>query len=61
MDPDYDGCASAGYRDVSLNLRVVGAAARRLGVEGHVCEVQLLLRRFAELKVRRLPPPPLAL
>ena len=38
---------------MALNLRLTGVAARELGVETHVCEVQLLLRPFAELKVRR--------
>ena len=52
MDPGYDGRASAGYRDVALNLRVGSEAAARLGVERHVCEVQLILRQFAELKAR---------
>ena len=51
LDPDYDAEESGGYRDVGLNLRVVTAETRRLGVETHVCEVQLLLRTFAELKV----------
>ena len=53
MDPDYDGRASAGYRDLALNLRVATEATARLGVGMHVCEVQLLLRRIAELKVRQ--------
>ena len=47
----YDGSETAGYRDVALNLRLCTAAALELGVELHVCEVQLLLRRFAEIKV----------
>ena len=51
LDPGYDAAASGGYRDVALNLRLTGVAARELGVETHVCEVQLLLRPFAELKV----------
>jgi hypothetical protein len=34
-----------------VNLRVVTAETRRLGVETHVCEVQLILRPIAELKV----------
>ena len=51
LDPAYDSADSAGYRDVALNLRIVSAAAQDLGVETHVCEVQLLLKSFAELKV----------
>ena len=48
-----DGAATAGYRDVALNLRLRTAAAIELGVDAHVCEVQLLLRQFAEIKVLR--------
>ena len=51
LDPGYDAQISAGYRDVGLNLRIGGTMAMELGVETHVCEVQLLLRPFAELKV----------
>jgi hypothetical protein len=40
-------------RNVALNLRIVNGEARRLGIEMHVAEVQLLLRSFAELKVCR--------
>ncbi len=52
LDPDYDAEESLGYRDVGLNLRIVTAETLGLGAEAHVCEVQLLLRQFAELKVR---------
>ncbi len=52
LDPDYDADESLGYRDVGLNLLVVTAETRLLGAEVHVCEVQLLLRQFAVLKVR---------
>ena len=51
LDPSYDAAASGGYRDVALNVRIASAAAAALGVDGHVCEVQLLLRPFAEIKV----------
>jgi hypothetical protein len=50
LDPAYDAATSGGYRDVNLNLRFASAAAARLGVEMHVCEVQLMLRVIAELK-----------
>ena len=43
--------ASGGYRDVLLNLCLVTDAARDMGVELHVCEVQLILRSFFLLKV----------
>ena len=52
LDPDYDAAVSAGYRDVGLNLRLVGSEPRSLGLHAHVCEVQLILRSFAQFKVR---------
>ena len=52
LDRDYDSAQSAGYRDVGLNLRLVGPETRSLGLHAHVCEVQLILRSFADLKVR---------
>ena len=57
LDLSYDSAQSAGYRDLSLNLRIVTGETRCLGVETHVCEVQLLLRPFAELKVTITPTP----
>jgi hypothetical protein len=54
LDPAYDPAASAGYRDVLVNLRVETAETTGLCVAGHVCEVQLILLPFAEIKV---PPP----
>jgi hypothetical protein len=51
LNPCYNAAASAGYRDVGLNLRLLDPQALGLGVETHVCEVQLLLIQFAELKV----------
>ncbi len=50
LDPKYDAALSAGYRDVAINLRMVGQEARSLNLEEHVCEVQLILKAFAELK-----------
>jgi hypothetical protein len=50
--PEYDAALSAGYRDVAVNLCLDTEETRRLGAEGHVCELQLMLRPFAELKVR---------
>ena len=43
--------ASGGYRDVLLNLCVITGAAQEMGVDRHVCEVQLILRSFFLLKV----------
>ncbi len=54
LNPAYDTAASAGYRDVLVNLRIESAETEGLCVAGHVCEVQLMLLPFAEIKV---PPP----
>ncbi len=51
LDPGYDGAESAGYRSVSLNLRIVTAETMALGVDTHVCELQLLHVSFAKIKV----------
>ena len=50
MDPAYDA-RDSGYRDVAMNLRLRSADAQRLGVDMHVCELQLLLLSLAQLKV----------
>lgn len=50
LSREYDDKESLGYRDVNINLRFNSEDSHRLGVEWHVCEVQLLLRSFAELK-----------
>ena len=51
LDETYDGAATAGYRDVSLNLRLSTADTLRLGLDGFVCELQLILIDFARIKV----------
>ena len=50
----YPAAASAGYRDVGLQLRLAGAAAEAAGPAGslHVCELQLQLLPFARAKSR---------
>lgn len=50
LHPEYDDERSAGYRDVQVNLRIDNESTRRLGIELHVCELQLVLRSFYELK-----------
>jgi len=50
LDPGYDSAQSAGYRDVSLNLRLSTPDSAGLGLDTHVCEVLLLVRGFAEIK-----------
>mmetsp|Transcript_60146 Transcript_60146/g.159854 ORF Transcript_60146/g.159854 Transcript_60146/m.159854 type:complete len:757 (+) Transcript_60146:2012-4282(+) len=51
LDPSYDAARlSGGYRDIAINLRIVNAQTMDLGIDTHVCELQLLIRPFAELK-----------
>mmetsp|Transcript_35360 Transcript_35360/g.86064 ORF Transcript_35360/g.86064 Transcript_35360/m.86064 type:complete len:1624 (-) Transcript_35360:129-5000(-) len=50
LSPSYNSDETAGYRDVCINLRVVNKQAETLGAEIHICEVQLVLKKFAELK-----------
>ena len=45
--PGYDARATAGFRAVVLNVTLGGEQARRLGVENHVCEVQVVHEAFA--------------
>ena len=52
LDPDLSSDTSSGYRNLAVNLRIITAQAQAMGVETHVCEVQLLLTKMAELKVR---------
>jgi hypothetical protein len=54
LDAEYNAQQSGGYRDVSLNIRIVNERAKQLGLSGHVGEVQLLLKSVAELKVLTL-------
>ncbi len=51
LDLSYDSSISAGYRDVAFNVQIINKDTIELGVETHICELQLLLRPFAELKV----------
>ena len=47
----YDSAETAGYRDVALNLLLETADTVNLGLNWHVCEVQLVLISFAKIKV----------
>lgn len=42
----YDGTETAGYRNVVVNMRIDVDLTRLLGIEGYVCEVQLVLKEF---------------
>jgi len=50
LSTSYNSDETAGYRDVCINLRLVNKTATGLCVELHVCEVQLLVKSFAQLK-----------
>jgi hypothetical protein len=52
LDPAYNSAESAGYRDVAMNIRIATPEAQALGVNAHICELQLVLRQYAEVKVR---------
>mmetsp|Transcript_37690 Transcript_37690/g.78939 ORF Transcript_37690/g.78939 Transcript_37690/m.78939 type:complete len:181 (+) Transcript_37690:1163-1705(+) len=47
---DYDSTTTAGYRNIALNLVLRTPDTVLLGLDGHVCEVQLILVSFAEIK-----------
>jgi hypothetical protein len=51
----HNSAQSAGYRDIAINLRLSTPEAHRLGVASHVCEVQIILKAFADLKVVSIP------
>ena len=51
LDPAYNSALSAGYRDVCMNIRISNHLTEELGLNLHVCEVQLVLLPYAKLKV----------
>lgn len=51
LGEDYDAeNKSSGYRDVLLNLRIITDETKRLGIAGHVVEIQLQLLQYAQIK-----------
>ena len=52
LDPTFNSAQSAGFRNVSINLRIRNQQTEAFGVETHVCELQLSLRKISELAVR---------
>jgi hypothetical protein len=50
MRLDFDSKQTAGYRDVMLNMRVCTKETAMLGIDAHICELQLVLKSFGELK-----------
>jgi hypothetical protein len=55
FDQEVQSEASAGYRNLAVNLRLDTTETRAVAVETHVCEVQLLLLRIAAIKVTLVP------
>jgi hypothetical protein len=51
LDPAYNARLSAGYRDVALNITLANDKTVDMGLEKHVCEVQLILLPMYQLKV----------
>ncbi len=56
LDTGYDARRSAGYRDVAMNIQIISAQTKTLGIDSHVCELQLMLQSVAELKVTHTSP-----
>jgi len=46
FDPDFTSQQSGAYRDVCLNVRLDNEETHRLGVNFHVCELQLSLKDY---------------
>jgi hypothetical protein len=51
LDPAYNARLSAGYRDVAINMTMASYQTLAMGLEKHVCEVQLILLPMYQLKV----------
>jgi hypothetical protein len=52
LDPAFDSNKSKGYRDVAINMCISSQTTIDLRINSHVCELQLILKSFAALKVR---------
>ena len=63
LDEGFDSSVTAGYRDISLNLKIDTEETRQLGIETHICEVRLglveLERASVSIRVSQIcfPPP----
>ncbi len=51
LDLRHRSYTSAGYRDVGINLQIVSTETQIAGIDSHICELQLLYKPIAELKV----------
>ena len=52
LDSEVSSARSGGYRDVALNMRIKNPTTVHLGVDLHICELQLILKSIARLKVQ---------
>ena len=53
LDPDYDSAASAGYRDVLVNICIDNEETSSINVHHHVAELQLILRPVYERRLNK--------
>ena len=42
-------------RNIVINLRIISSATQKLGIDAHICELQLGLRQMAEIQVIKGP------
>lgn len=50
FDPSYSPMKTGGYRDICLNIRISNDYTRRNLVDSHLCELQLVLKSFMDLR-----------
>ncbi|EKX49659.1 hypothetical protein GUITHDRAFT_104621 [Guillardia theta CCMP2712] len=50
FDQSYISMKSGGYRDICLNIRVSNDYTRKFFVDNHLCELQLVLKSFMDLR-----------
>jgi hypothetical protein len=51
FERSYNAAVTGGYRDVCFNLRITSLESKSLGLDTHVCELQLALLPLACIKV----------
>mmetsp|Transcript_18071 Transcript_18071/g.28024 ORF Transcript_18071/g.28024 Transcript_18071/m.28024 type:complete len:124 (+) Transcript_18071:93-464(+) len=50
MDPGYSSSYSGGFRNICINFCLSSSSATRLGLDLHVCELQMLFEEFEQRK-----------
>jgi hypothetical protein len=50
MSDNYDVRQTGGYRDCLVNVRIQTELTKQLGLNNHVCELQLILKQFMVLR-----------